>query len=79
MESCESLTTHRRVFDGGAPNSLAANEVTLVFIVDDNVWEFDPYTVKEYCLDNAAKKADVLSREMLTAIADESGRFFDRN
>lgn len=63
--------------DGGEARPLAVGSyVNHAFIVEDNVYEIDPYTIKEYRLDDETKKAEALSREMLTAIADESGRFF---
>jgi membrane-anchored protein YejM (alkaline phosphatase superfamily) len=53
--------------------------VNHAFIIGDDVYEINPYHVKEYKQKNIRAKASVPSRDMLKKIADEMGRFLEQN
>jgi uncharacterized protein len=53
--------------------------VNHAFIIEDNVYEINPYNVMDYRLNDIRAKASAPSRDMLLKAADEIGRFLGHN
>ncbi|MDD4051699.1 MAG: sulfatase-like hydrolase/transferase, partial [candidate division Zixibacteria bacterium] len=68
----------RNLFKGSGEKRplVVGSYVNHAIIIDDNVYEINPYHVKEYKLDDIRENALPPSPDMLIEIAEESGRFF---
>jgi len=63
----------------GVRSFVVGSYVSHAFIMGDNVYEINPYSVKDYKEYNIKEKASSPSRDVLSEIANEMGRFLKRN